>query len=520
MNRFAVFAVIASLAPQLAAQNRTANASAEALLHQALEAQGGEAKLRGLRAVTLETTGYRNMLEQSERPEGPFLVAFQETTEVRDYEHQRLRTVVEESMYPLQRSTQGSVLNGALAMRLAGEHLETKLPGTPQQAQLLRERMALAPERLLLTAVDSEPHMEHDVMLQDVPQNVVVFDLDGAPVCLYLNAYTHLPTALDYSGPLARASYEAFRGDVTERMLFSTWWLAKGGVHLPMQIDVETNGVRAGMSIVKKMQLYFANDQAPIDEVAMTIPPEVAAKFNPNAPAMSMEARPLGIPGQPGSEIAPGIFFLPGAWNATFIKQTDGLVILEAPISSGYSAKVIEVAMKQYPGLPIKAVITTSDSWPHLAGIREYVAHGIPIYGLDLNKPILERTIAAPHTVVPDALQRSPRKADLRLVHEKTVIGSGPNRLEIYPIRGETSERQMMVYFPEHRLLYGSDPFQKMPDGTYFYPQTVSELVDAVNREHLTIDKFFMMHVGPTSWAELSKALTDAGAKNTPDGTL
>jgi hypothetical protein len=41
----------------------------------------------------------------------------------------------------------------------------------------------------------------------------------------------------------------------------------------------------------------------------------------------------------------------------------------------------------------------------------------------------------------------------LRAVSAKTTIGSGANRLELYPIHGETSERQMMVYFPEHKLL-------------------------------------------------------------------
>ena len=49
-------------------------------------------------------------------------------------------------------------------------------------------------------------------------------------------------------------------------------------------------------------------------------------------------------------------------------KQDDGIVILEAPISSGYSAKVIAEAKKRFPGIPIQAVITTSDSWLTLPG--------------------------------------------------------------------------------------------------------------------------------------------------------
>jgi hypothetical protein len=78
----------------------------------------------------------------------------------------------------------------------------------------------------------------------------------------------------------------------------------------------------------------------------------------------------------------------------------------------------------------------------------------------------------------------------------------------------------MMVYFPELHLLYGSDPFQQLPDGSYFYPQTVTELQSAVAREHLTPDRFFMMHVGSTPWTDLQKAVKAAEDKNTPDGSL
>jgi hypothetical protein len=119
-----------------------------------------------------------------------------------------------------------------------------------------------------------------------------------------------------------------------------------------------------------------------------------------------------------------------------------------------------------------------------------------------------------------DRLSRHPRKPELHLVRGKVTLGTGANRIEIYPIRGETSERQMMVYFPEHHLLYGSGPFQQLPDGTYFYPQTVTELRDAVVREHLSVARFFMMHIGPTRWAELDKTVRAAEKENSPTGVL
>jgi hypothetical protein len=196
----------------------------------------------------------------------------------------------------------------------------------------------------------------------------------------------------------------------------------------------------------------------------------------------------------------------------TLVRQSDGVVIIEAPISSGYSAKVLAEVERRFPGVPVKAVVTTSDAWPHLGGVREYAARGIPVYALDVNRPILERLLAAPRRFHPDALERAPRKATFRIVSKKTLLGEGANRLELYPIRTETGERMMMVYFPEHRLLYGSDLVQKMRDGSFFMPQYLSELMSAVGRERLTVDKVFAMHMTPVAWTEVTAAVAKASA--------
>jgi len=490
-----------------------ADTSALNLLHQALEAQGGEQNLRSLKSVQWEAAGYRNELEESERPEGPYITDFLSVSEVHDLAGDRFRNVTDTSVYPFYRSSAVLVVNGNVAMRSAGTQL---VAGTPQQVQITQERVALSPERLLLTALDApDTHRDPDTVLQSVPQNVIVFALDGAPVHVYLNAYTHLPTAVDYSGPLAHSSYWAFLGDVTLRTWYGSWWLAKGGIHFPMQRNIEGNGLPDQTLIIRKLQI----DEA-LNDADLTIDANVRAQFHSDAKPVDLEQRPLGDPSQPAKELESGIVFIPGSWNVTLVKQDNGIVVLEAPISSGYSAQVIAEAHKRFPNQPIKAVVTTSDSWPHLAGIREYVAEGIPIYALDLNQPILNRVIADTRTGKPDALARSPRKPQFQFVHDKKVLGTGANRLEIYPIHGETSERQMMVYFPEYKLLYGSDPFQRRQDGSFFYPQTVTELMDAVAHEHLNVDQFFMMHVGPTPWSELAKAIAIAESQDTPNGIL
>jgi hypothetical protein len=469
-----------------------ADAASTAILKEALQAQGGEAKLRALKSVSFEGAGYRNLLEQSERPEGPYLVEFDQVSELHDHARHALRRQVKGRVPPAQDFDSTSVFAGGVPMSVRGQ---AQAPGSAVDALIAGERLALSPERVLLTALDApDVRLAKDVTLHGVPNAVVEFSVDGATARLFISRWSHLPAALDYTGPLARTGMALFLGDVSMRTAWSFWRLDRSGVRYPMQWDVQVNGMPDA-----SLMLHGLKVDADADPALTAVPDAVAAKYNPTAPARDPAAVPLGKPG----EIAPGVVQIESMWNTALVDQGDGIVVIEAPISSGYSVKVLAEAARRYPGKRIKAVVTTSDSWPHLAGIREYAARGIPIYALDLNAPILRRWIAAPYTQRPDALQAHPRKADLRLVSGKTVIGSGPNRIELYPLRGVTSERQMMAYFPGRKLLYGSDPFQKVADG-YFAPQTVSELVQAVEREHLPVERFFMMHMPPTPYAELA----------------
>lgn len=477
-----------------------ADPASSAILGQALAAQGGEALLRGVKTVAFESAGYRNMLEQSERPEGPYLLEFHDLSELHDHGRHALRRDLQVRVPPAGSYALTTLVADGIAMQASGER---RMPGSGHDTLLAAEALALSPERVLLTALDAaDTHREPDTVLHGVPHQVVSFTLDGAPARLYLSQYTHLPSALDYAGPAARTGYAAYLGDVVQRTSWGFWRLDKSGLRYPMQWDVQLNGMPDRSMMLRSLKV----DQ-PYDPALVAVPEAVAARFDPKRPPRDPATVPLGAK---KSEIAPGVLLIESVWNVAIVDQGDGLVVIEAPFSSGYSAKVLAEVQARFPGKPVKAVVTTSDAWPHLAGIREYAAHGIPIYALDLSAPIVRRTLDASYARHPDALQQSPRKADLRLVTGRTVIGTGTNRIELYPIRGATAERQMMAWLPEHHLLYGSDPFQKDASG-YNNPQAVSELVQAVARERLDVHSFFMMHMPPAPFGDLRQVKGSEG---------
>lgn len=290
-------------------------------------------------------------------------------------------------------------------------------------------------------------------------------------------------------------------GDVTTRWIYSSWYLEHGGLHYPRQADIEKGGYPyrsfsiAEMTINPELPAGRFDLPAPAAELVKNLPPEV-------------DAWPLGRPDRQAAELAPGLLKVPGNWDVALVQQEDGLVIIETPISSAYSRNVLDEARRRFSNVPIKAVITTSDAWPHLGGAREYVAAGIPLYVLDRNEPIIRRLLAAPRTLRPDSLAERRREAELHVVSERTVLGRGANRMEIYPIRTETGERMLMIWFPQHGLLYTSDLVQgPMPDGRFFMPQYLSEIRDAAARERLRPERIFGMHAAHTPWAKVLAAI-------------
>ncbi len=476
-----------------------ATQSAADLLHEGLAAMGGEQKVRALSVLHTQASVVRNLLEQSERPEGPYILENNQVEEWRDLAHHNWKRTVKAHVTMQPEFVMAFIVSDDVASLSFDGHAG---PGSGEQLQDSEEALALSPERVLITAL-AGPDLRRlpDLTLQSVPHHEVEFTWQGHPVRIFLNGDTHLPTAVEWVAAYPFGIFWSVWGDVTTRVYYSLWWL-ENGIHYPLQKDIVRNGLPDQTETITKIEF----DPSPsADEFSIT--PEIRTAFAARA-NKTIDDRAPNVSG--ASEIVPGVLFFPGNWNTTLIRLDDGIVVLEAPISSGYSAKVLDLAQTKFPGIPIKAVITTSDSWPHIGGVREYVARGIPVYVLDRTVPLIERFVRAPRTKYSDSLAKTPRPADLRAVSAKTTIGSGPNRLELYPIHGETSERQMMVYFPEHKLLYGSDPFQQLEDGKLFYPQTVYELQNAVEREHLSVDRFFMMHIGPNPWSMVLKTVQEA----------
>ena len=469
-----------------------AHESAQQCLTAALEAMGGRERLQQVASIRFESVGHTLLVEQSYR-QAPFITSYERAHTTMDLANQRL--LAESKLTWPESDPKQSDSDTTLVVGPEGGVYRTNFGDSPcslGDLDAARQALALGPARILLTAAGaSDLHFETPEILRSTPHAVVAFSWRSIPVRVLLNPFNHLPDAVETTQVLHDFWY--FWGDVRQRIYFDNWKLVEG-IPFPTNRVEERNGV-----LWRSTQALGVQFNVQLDDKL----------FDMNAGAVKQSAASPGwnraFSVKQATALAPGIDLYAGSWNATVVKEPDGMVILEAPISGLYTQGVFKEARRRHPGLPISAVLSTSDSWPHMGGVRQAVAVGVSVYILDLNQPLLDRMLSAPHTVEPDALQKStPSKAaHWKIVATKQEIGAGANRMELYPLRGASTERQYMVYFPERHLLYASDTLALNDDGSLYDPELMYEVAQAVKRENLIVDTVFAIRQGPMPWEQV-----------------
>jgi hypothetical protein len=366
---------------------------------------------------------------------------------------------------------------------------------------------------LLLAEQAKDLQREPDVTMHEAIQHVLSFRNGAYRVRIYIDALTELPSATEATIALRHAVSQEISwngwGDVVERTEYLNWDL-HDGVRFPQQWDMFRNG--ALFRTMTYADVRF--DTSPGEEhFAMQTPPDGALPGYADELHLGQRVTYAPDPKRPVEEIAQGIVQIPNSWYTTLVRQDDGIVIIDAPISAGYSAQVLAEAARRFPGVPIKAVITSTGFYWHIAGVREYAARGIPIYVRDRNAPIVRDILASPHTIAPDALAREPRPADIRPVSTRTVIGSGRHAIVLIPIRyGE--QPMVMTWIADAKLLHTAEMVQPLgPNGSLLFPEALQELTQSVRDAGIDTHGLRMigMHMSPTPWTTLEETLHAAG---------
>ncbi|WP_394834634.1 hypothetical protein LVJ94_49875 [Pendulispora rubella] len=459
----------------------------QAIVAGALNAFGGESRVRAVHGVHMKFLGHWNLIEGSERPEPPWDVSYEEGETWFDFTLPAWREKAT-SWYsapgsPAARFPWEVTVAGQVAMRtVAGK----ARPGSAVLVADAEERLAHLPDRLLLAALDApDLHREPGESLGGNPQYVLSFRWNRQPVRIWIDAHTWRITEAELVHPMPTDHFWRVRGDVRDRVHFQQWQLQPGGYWYPAQTDL----TRAGIPCHSTTLTAVERDVTPPGGFA--IPDDVRAAFR-------AEARGPGDTPAPGEkpvlEIAPGIWFAAARWNSLLVAQADGTILVDAPISDVYFGRTIDEARRRFGTTP-SALVLTDAIVPQLSGVREAVARGLPVHLLDANRNFVESLLAQPHTLAPDALARSGRAPVLRSVAARTSLGQGAGRIELVPMRTSLGERVLLVWFPAARLLWTASAL-----GTAPTPSRKAELEAVIAREHLDVGRVVGAQLGPMRW--------------------
>lgn len=457
-------------------------------IEQAIRLLGGRAKLESIRQLTVTTTGHDYLVEQSERPTGPYVTTYSRGTRTYDFD-----TLTETS----EQTVAGLVYGSNEIKRTLTIDRGIGRASSPMENYTSFRRMALGPERaLLLAASASDLTLGKDIVFNGVLHSVLEFKWGLVRTRLFLKKASGAPSGIETTSPLPFPW--SVWGDVTMATRWGNWDVLPSGIMEPTQFSTEINGYQASDETILSTKVTLGDGKALLTP-ANPIPPD-------NSRDLIARYKPV--------RVADGIVQYQGPFNTFVVEQPDGLVVIEPVFTPSFASAFLDLLAKDHPGKRVKAVVATDDAWPHCGGIRTFVARGAEVVLLDLNRPLIQRFCDSNHRSNPDELSLKPAKPKYRLVSKPTTIGIGPNQIVLYPIAGQGSERMMMAYFPHQRLLYGSDLLQKQGN-QFFFPAYPKELTEAVSRENLVVETVFAEHLGPTPW----KVVTDFVARTIVGGS-
>jgi hypothetical protein len=268
-----------------------------------------------------------------------------------------------------------------------------------------------------------------------------------------------------------------------------TNWTLSGGVMVPGSSSrladgrVEISQTIGGVEIV-------ARDAAPPDL--------------PKEPAEAINALPLFLqPIDPKTEqIGPKTYLLsnPGYTEAV-TEVGDEVFLFDATQGEERSQKDAAIIARLFPNYKKITVVVSDLAWPHIAGVRYWVANGATIIAHKAAYEFLQTVVDRQWTLAPDLLEQRRKIAKLRFAGVDAAYDLAGGAISLHPIDGIGSEVALMAYLIPERLLWASDYIQTVAEPSSY----ASEVWRATQRDGLHPERTAAEHLQVTPWTKIEE---------------
>jgi glyoxylase-like metal-dependent hydrolase (beta-lactamase superfamily II) len=197
----------------------------------------------------------------------------------------------------------------------------------------------------------------------------------------------------------------------------------------------------------------------PILDLTITdVKPNIAVNIQP--PQQQGGQAPAAAATVPSEKLGDGVYLILGGYAAIAVDFKDHIVVIEGPQSEDRASAIIAKAKELIPNKPIRYVVNTHAHFDHSSGLRTFMAEGATVITHQVNKSFLEKVGSLPHTLNPDKLAQSRRKASIETVGDKKVLTDGNGVIELYHMKNILHhDGLLMAYLPKEKALLQADAY-------------------------------------------------------------
>lgn len=494
------------------------------LLDLAVAGLGGEATLMDATSYRVTSSGTRSMAgEGFESTEGSHLISTFDVMVTQDLQGDRLRLDYDRTInYAADaKLSYREIIDGDVG---AIDGIDTLFGRTgvmsPARMASTGKHVRLLNPHVLLREAVADPAIASDTgtgVLDGVEHRLLELDDPTYPLTLWVD-----PTSGQVAKLTTMENHHVFR-DVTLEVTYDDWRAGDGELGYPARVTLakdrqviheETRSAMTTDPVIADGFFDFEHNAAlPFDPIVAAWG-EASHQFQQEWSAFGFPLDFLETTVE-ARELAPGVWFIGGGtYTSMLVEQSDGLVIIESPLYAERSAAVLDWIDAEFPGQPVKAVVSTHHHVDHVGGLREFAAAGATVVANAESQSYFRRIIDAPSTIVPDTLAQTPIEVDFEWVPSggSVLLDDPVNPVSAVHITTEHAADMVMIHVPSAQLVFNSDLHdpnsdsvvgpEAQPEGL-LAPSEVQELLDAIVALDATVTTVVGGHGGGGPLAEV-----------------
>lgn len=320
---------------------------------------------------------------------------------------------------------------------------------------------------------------------------------------LFLDPETSLPVKLTTSEP------HYLWGRTTSEYVFTNW-----------------NLVRGGPAVFPSASFRVVDGETEISRTVgdlTTLPSSGAPRLDPAdiSGAVALAPTPAFLRPEPPDTVrlGPNTYLLRNhGYREVVTLASDTIFVLDATQGEARARQDSAWLGRLFPGVHPIVLIVTDLAWPHIAGLRFWVASGATVVSHRASRPLLEQVVDRSWRTEPDRLERRRDSTTFVLSGVTHTRSLAAGALQVIPIDGIGSEGALVVYVGDADLLWASDYIQTVSQPSLY----ALEVWRAVRRAGVEPSRAVAQHLDPTPWSvvdALLRGIDEREERGAVDGT-